>query len=253
MELVVLGSGAAVPSARRAAPGFLLRAGVDAAVLDTGWGTMDRLLAAGVGLQSVSHLLYTHNHLDHTAELAPWLFASRVPTAARAAPLTICGSAGFMRMLSSLRSLYGHWLDAASYPLRLVTMDGSRSDPVAFEGWTARAYAVSHIESSVAFRITNDSGKSLVYTGDSAACDELVEAARDADLLLIEASSPDGDELPGHMTPSEAGAIASRAGARRVLLTHLTPTCDGVDMLAQLRRTYDGEAAVAEDGMRLQV
>jgi ribonuclease BN (tRNA processing enzyme) len=59
--------------------------------------------------------------------------------------------------------------------------------------------------------------------------------------------------VPRHLTPSAAGEVASRAGTRRVVLTHFYPACDGVDMLQQLRKTYAGEAVLAEDGMTLDL
>lgn len=256
MELIILGSGTAAPSLTRAAPGCLLRVGGDALVLDSGPGTMRRLLRAGVRHDEVTHLLYTHNHLDHTAELAAWLFTGNIPALARRKPLTILGSAAFMRMLSSLRGLYGHWLDASSYDLTLVTLQaGSEapSRPVAFDGWTVQAFAVSHIESSLAYRITDASGRVFAYTGDSGPCDSLIDLARDADLLLIEASTPDGQRLEGHLTPSDAGEVARRAGARKVVLTHFYPVCDEADILGQLRRVFDGAALLAEDGMKVTV
>lgn len=247
----MLGSGTAAPSMRRSAPGYLLRVGADLVVLDAGPGTLRRLLEAGVTHEQVTHILISHTHLDHTGELAPWLFASRIPAMARRTPLTIAGSARFQETLSGLRSLYGRWLDAATYTLSLVSMDGAAGSPIAFAGWTARAFPVNHIDSSLAYRITDASGRVLAYTGDTDRSASLVELARDADLLLIEASSPDGMKIEGHLTPSEAGEVARLAGARRVVLTHLYPVCDGVDMLGQLRATYAGEAFVAEDGMRI--
>lgn len=260
MELIILGSGTAAPSLRRGAPGYLLAPGGDRVVLETGCGTMARLLKAGVSHDQVSHILYSHNHLDHTGELASWLFTSRIPASARTAPLTIAGSAGFMRMLASLRALYGHWLDAETYALTLVTLgaaggDGDRTagPVVSFGSWSVQAFPVNHIESSLGYRITDDHGRVLAFTGDSDRCGSLVEMARGADLLLIEASSPDGEKIEGHLTPSEAGEIARRAGVGRVVLTHFYPACDQADMLGQLRRTYDGEAVLAEDGMRVTI
>ena len=253
MELIVIGSGTAAPSLTRAAPAYLLKVGDDVVVLDTGPGTLRRLLQMGIRHEQVTHLLYSHNHLDHSGELAPWLFTSRVSASARTTPLTIAGSAGFMTLLASLRELYGHWLDARDYRLTLVTLPvtGAGGPPVTFHDWALQAFPVSHIDSSLAFRITNASGRVFVYTGDTDVCESVVEAARDADLLLIEASSPDGMKVEGHLTPSEAGRIATQASAHRVVLTHFYPACDGVDMLGQLRRTYAGEAAAAEDGMRI--
>ena len=256
MELTILGSGTAVPSLARAAPGYLLRVGRDIVVLDGGSGTLVRLLEAGVRHDQVSHLLYSHHHLDHCGELAPWLFTSNIPASARTTPLTIIGSAGFMSMLASLRSLYGRWLDARTYTLTLATMSPATAPAaplLAFEGWSVRAFPVNHIDASLAYRITDDAGRVFAYTGDTGMSEGLVDLARDADLLLIDASTPDGMSIEGHLTPSEAGDIARRAGARRVVLTHFYPACDGIDMLAQLRRVYTGEAFAAEDGMRFTV
>jgi ribonuclease BN (tRNA processing enzyme) len=165
-----------------------------------------------------------------------------------------------MRMLASLRELHGHWLDAATYTLTLVTLggndgagEGADGSSVSFGTWSVRAFPVKHIESSLSYRITDDRGKVLAFSGDSDVCDSLVEMARGADVLLIEASSPDGQKAEGHLTPSEAGEIARRAGVGRVVLTHFYPACDQADMLGQLRRTYSGEAVLAEDGMRLTI
>jgi len=248
-RLTILGSGTAAPSTRRGASGHLLSIGEERLVFDTGPGTLDRLLRAGTDPHTVSHLFYTHNHLDHTGELAPWLFAGRVPQAGRREPLTIAGSPGFMDMLDALRGAYGHWIEPEGYRLDRVTLDAAARSMLTASRWSAQAFPVAHIASSIGYRVTLDTGKTFVYTGDTGPCESLVDLCRDADLLLIEASAPDGAGVSGHLTPSQAGEAASRAGARRVVLTHFYPACDRVDMLEQLRKTYDGEATLAEDGM----
>jgi ribonuclease BN (tRNA processing enzyme) len=248
-RLTILGSGTAVPSARRGASGHLLVIGEDRLVFDTGPGTLDRLLRAGVDPHTVGHLFYTHNHLDHTGDLAAWLFAGRVPQFGRLQPLTIAGSPGFMEMLEALHGAYGRWVEPETYRLDRVTLDAAARSTLAAKSWSVQALPVDHIASSIGYRVTLDTGKTFVYTGDTGPCDRLVDLCRDADLLLIETSMPDGAGLPRHLTPSQAGEAAARAGARRVVLTHFYPPCDRVDMLEQLRRTYDGEAALAEDGM----
>ncbi len=253
MQLTILGSGTAVPSLRRAAPGYLLRAGSDLVIMDAGSGTLQRLLRHGVKHDEVSHLLITHTHLDHCGEIAPWLFASRIPASRRTRPLTIGGSAGTLEMLAGLRGVYGHWLEAAAYDLRLLALEGRSGAVQQFEGWSLRAGEVNHIGSSLAYRVEDASGHSVVYSGDTAFCEELIELARGADLLLIECSAPDGLGMPGHLTPSEAGEIARRAAVRRVVLTHLYPACDEVDIMSQLRSAYDGPAALAEDGATFHI
>jgi len=253
MRMTILGSGTAVPSLRRGAPGTLLEVGGDRVVIDAGPGTLQRLLRAGLTHDRVTHILITHNHLDHCGELAPWLFTARVPGASRTAPLIIGGSSGFMRMLSGLQQVYGHRVEPAGYTLTLITMDGAVAAPLAFDGWTLQAFPVNHIGSSFGYRIVDDAGTTFACTGDTDTCDGVVELARDADLLLVEASTPAALKTPGHLTAPEAGTIARRAGARRVVLNHFYPACDEVDMLAELRATWNGDATLAEDGMSLEI
>jgi ribonuclease BN (tRNA processing enzyme) len=89
----------------------------------------------------------------------------------------------------------------------------------------------------------------MAYSGDSEPCDGLVAAARGADLFICEAAMPDEKKVPGHMTPSLAGLMAERAQARRLVLTHLYPACDGVDIVKQAQGTYKGPVMAAEDLM----
>jgi ribonuclease BN (tRNA processing enzyme) len=80
-------------------------------------------------------------------------------------------------------------------------------------------------------------GKSIAFSGDTDVCEGLVEAARDANLAVFESSFPDGQKAVGHLTPGEAGEIASRSNAERLLLTHFYPECEGEDIFVQCRRS----------------
>jgi ribonuclease BN (tRNA processing enzyme) len=75
----------------------------------------------------------------------------------------------------------------------------------------------------------------------------------ETDLLVLECSFPDERKVPGHLTPSLAGRIANETRCRRLLLTHLYPECDQVDVLSQCRRTYSGDVLIAEDLLRISV
>ena len=89
----------------------------------------------------------------------------------------------------------------------------------------------------------------MVYSGDTDECETLIELAAGTDLLICESSMPDQHKVPGHLAPSLAGAIASRAKVKRLVLTHLYPLCDEVDIVKQARSTYKGPITVAEDLM----
>jgi ribonuclease BN (tRNA processing enzyme) len=68
-------------------------------------------------------------------------------------------------------------------------------------------------------------------------------------LLICEAAMPDQLKVPGHLTPGLAGRIAQKANAQRLVLTHLYPACDEVDIVKQARKAYKGEIFPAEDLM----
>jgi len=251
MEVTVLGSGTAVPHPERGSAGYLIRGGGRSALVDLGPGTLRTLAAIGVSPSDPEAVAFTHLHLDHTAELAPLLFALRNPGIGRTKPLTLLGAQGFREFYARLRRMYGPWVEPLAYPLEIEEVDRR---PVSFGGFTLRAFPVLHTPQSVAFRVEDPStGRTVTFSGDSDRCDGLVDAARGADLAVFECSFPDGRKVEGHLTPGEAGEIASRAGAKRLLLTHFYPDCEGEDLLGQCRRTYGGEILLAEDRLRIAV
>jgi len=80
-----------------------------------------------------------------------------------------------------------------------------------------------------------------------------VELARGAHTLLIDCSFPDDRPVPGHLTPSGVAHIASEAGVERVVLTHISPQAERVDLVSEVARGYAGEVIAAEDGLKLDV
>jgi ribonuclease BN (tRNA processing enzyme) len=108
---------------------------------------------------------------------------------------------------------------------------------------------VDHPVPAFAFRI-EVAGRVLAYTGDTGPTEALLEIARGADLLLAEASFRDEDDNPAslHLTGVEAGALAAKAAAKRLVLTHVPPWHDASGMLAEAAAAYDGPAELAVAG-----
>jgi ribonuclease BN (tRNA processing enzyme) len=102
-------------------------------------------------------------------------------------------------------------------------------------------------------------GRSLVYSGDTAACDALVELATGADVLLCEATwphvCPDGKAPPPgvHLSGREAGEHAAAAGVGRLLLTHVAVWFDPAVVLAEAKETFDGPVEVVTAGGQYQI
>jgi len=251
MELIVLGSGTALPHPHRGSAGQLVLCGDRTILVDAGPGTLRKLALLGIALTAVDAAAFTHLHLDHTAELAPILFALRNPGIGRTRRLTLLGAPGFREFYARLRKMYGAWVEPLDYLLEVEEIDRR---PFSLGGIVISAFPVSHTPQSIALRLADPDGGSVVaFSGDTDVCEGLAEAARDADLAVFECSFPDERKTEGHLTPREAGEIASRAGAKRLLLTHFYPECDGVDILGQCRKHFAGEILLAEDLLRVAV
>ncbi|HDI58899.1 MAG TPA: ribonuclease Z [Desulfobacteraceae bacterium] len=251
--VTILGSGTCVPSLKRSSAAILVRSGPARILVDVGAGTLHRLVAAGETVFSITHLLLTHFHPDHSGALPAFLFANKYPAIQRQVPLKLIGGPGLRRFFQGLTAAWGHWLQLPDHLFSLVERSAGDRECFAAQGFVLRACPVAHNPESLAYRITGTDGVSVVYSGDTDTCDALVELARGADVFICEASLPDGQKVPGHLTPSLAGRLAARAAVAHLVLTHLYPECDGVDIAAQCRRTWSGPLTVARDLMQIRV
>jgi ribonuclease BN (tRNA processing enzyme) len=252
ITVTVLGSGTCVPSLDRSSCSVLVESGGRKWLIDSGAGTLRRMLEAGTTIFELSYLLYSHLHPDHTADLVPLLFATKYPDGiSRTEPLTIVAGRGFADFYGRLKQVYGNWIDIGGHLLRIVEMDVRGHDQIRLAGVTIDTAPMDHSPQSVAFRLTGPGGRSLVYSGDTDYSEQLVDLAQQADLLICESAFPEGRKVSGHLTPALAGEIAARAGVHRLMLTHFYPVCDQADVEAECRRTYNGPLILARDLMRV--
>jgi len=251
MNITIIGSGTCTPSLRRAAPCIMIEAGPSKILCDTGPGTLRQLLKAGLSTDMIDALFYTHFHLDHTGELAPFLFASKyADDGPRTRSLTIAGPAGLTKFYDNLKNAYGSWVIPEQFTVNWVELSG---DTAACSGLSVKAASVLHADPCIALRFDAPDGTSVVYSGDTDYCNSLVDLARGADVLILECSFPEHMKKSGHLIPSLAGRIARESACKKLVITHLQPPCDRHDLLTPLRREYGGEVVIAEDLMAFSV
>jgi len=252
-RVTILGSGTCVPSVKRSACAVMIHTASAVIVLDCGPGTMRRLTETNTAVTDVTHVFFSHFHPDHTGELATFIFANKYPDQTRRKrPLTFIAGKGFTTFYNNYKSVYGHWIELPADRFRLVEMDGGGAI-TDFDGFSVAALPMTHNPESLAYKITGADGKTIVYSGDTDFNENLVTLAKGANLLICEAAFPAEYKVPGHLTPPEAGLIAARAGVRSLVLTHLYPECDQVDMIAQCRQNWSGPLTLAEDLMQIDV
>ena len=102
-------------------------------------------------------------------------------------------------------------------------------------------------------RITDPSGATFVYSGDTGACDALVELARGGDVFLCEASWPHSPPHPPdlHLSGTEAGQAAAMAGVRELLLTHIPQWTSREDVISEAKAEFDGPVHAVVGGAPL--
>ena len=246
-KITLLGTGTCVPSLNRSSCAALVQTDSETVLIDSGPGTMRRLLEAGVCIDELTAIFYTHIHPDHTAELVPLLFATKYPECKRQAPLSIYAGHGFGDFFTALKGVYGPWIDPGAGLVHLTELSVSGGDAFSHGPLKVTTAPVNHRPESIAYRVDLPMGRSVVFSGDTGPSAQLVSLARGADLFVCECSTPDGQAVPGHLTPSLAGSMATEAAVGTLVLTHFYPSCDKVDVEKECRSTYDGQLVLGED------
>jgi ribonuclease Z len=101
-------------------------------------------------------------------------------------------------------------------------------------------------------------GRRVAVTGDTRPCAATAEAARGADLLVHDATFGDAEEARAaetdHSTARQAARIAREAGAKRLVLTHLSTRYDREPetLLEQAKEEFP-EVEVARDGLVMEL
>lgn len=247
MELTVLGSAGTWPGPGGATTGHLLSHDGAHVWLDAGTGTFAKLQEF-IGIDDVAAIVITHGHTDHFIDVLPAFYARHY--GGMGAPhLPFYSPNGFVDGMKLLVSENGRDVMAEAYDFRTIG-PGDEFDvgPMRFT-----TFEMTHVGvEALGFRV-EAGGIVLAYTGDSGPCQAVIDMARDADVLVAEATYQDASsQAYFHMSATQAAEHANEAGAKRLVLTHILPTLDPEISREEAAVVFDGVVDLAVDGTTLE-
>ena len=222
LRLTVLGCSTALPAPDAAAAGFLVEFEDTAILLDVGQGVANRL-GRVADARELAGVFIGHMHADHFLDLAglrylfPWAGrgSSRLPV-----HLPPGGTSRLDELASAISERAGFFDDA-------YAVDEYDPGATFTVGQLKLRFAPGrHYVPAWGVSVEAPDGARLVYTGDTGPSQSMVEFARGADVLLVEATLIDASEDDverGHLTAPEAIDLARDAQAGAALLVHYPP------------------------------
>jgi len=259
MRLTVLGKSPSWQDVDGACSGYLLEEGGTTVLLDCGNGVFAKMRRF-VDYVDLDAVVISHLHADHILDLVPFSYAltyaprqqpvavDRWPGTDHPARPRLYAPPGARDHFRHVCELWGN--DAlVENAFRMEEYDPTTSIEIGSMGISFSE--VPHFVDTFAVSVQSGSGGGrLAYSADSRPAEELVEFARGADLFLVEATLPRPERtgIRGHLTPEEAGQHAKQAGARRVLLTHISDELDQDWACEQASEAFGGPVEVAVEG-----
>ncbi len=247
MRLTVVGCSGSFAGPDSAASCYLLEAEWEGrcwrVLLDLGSGALGSLQRF-VDPLTLDAVLLSHLHPDHYFDISGlYVLWKYHPDGARP-PIPVWGPQGVARQCARA---YGLRRDPGMS--EEFTFHEYDDQPIRLGPFTITVGPVVHPIAAFAFRVVADEAV-LVYSGDTGPCQELVELAVGADLLVSEAAFVESGSNPVdlHMTGKQAGAAAAEAAVSRLVLTHVPPWHDPQTSLAEAREVFDGPIELAVTG-----
>ncbi len=258
MRITVLGKSPSWQDSDGACSGYLIEAGDTRVLLDCGSGVMGKLRRY-CDYVDIDAVVISHLHADHFFDLMPYACAlvyaprqqpvpvDRWPGTDHPARPAMFAPRGALKTFRTLCQAGGMFEDHIEKAFDITEYEPGFSCDVG--PLTVRFHAVPHYLPTFAVEVSDGSAR-ITYAADHSPTDALDEFAAGTDLLIIEATLPRPERtgIRGHLTPAEAGEHASRAGARRVVLTHISDELDAEWAVREAQTTYSGPVCVAEEG-----
>jgi ribonuclease BN (tRNA processing enzyme) len=274
-RLILLGTGGGpAPSVARSFPAQVLLVDEVAYLIDCGNGVARQLVRAGVPLRALRHVFITHHHSDHNADYGTLFVLAWGPRAGGlTTPVDTWGPPPLVAMTGAFLELHAYDIGVRSAShadkpslAALIRPHEIREDGLVLEDERVRVTAVrvphANVEPNFAYRF-DTADRAIVISGDTARSDRLIALAQGADVLVHEVIHPAamsaGAMSPAqvarlatfHTTLDEVGEVATAAGVKTLVLSHLGPPDPQLVTDAMWRAgaqaTFTGEVVVGSD------
>ncbi len=234
----------AEPKNRRRRASVAVRQGDACIVIDTGPDFRDQTLEQAI--TKIDAILYTHAHSDHVNGIDELRYLKFVQK-------QMVDAYGDLDTLSELQARFAHMFTASPdglyqpvvTPRAFATDDYAKPHTIA--GLTLTPFWQKHGTAghSVGYRFG-----SFAYSTDVSVLDETaLDVLKGIDIWLVDCAQYGTDYTIVHPNLEQVQAWNAIVGARRVILTHLTPRLDYKTLMAELPEGYE----VAYDGMEIEI
>jgi ribonuclease Z len=298
LRVVLCGTGDPLPDRNRANSCTAIFAGGNIYLVDIGPGSWKNLSLWRISAPRVAAILLTHFHSDHIGDLGE----ANLETWAngRDHSLRVYGPPGVEQVVDGFAQAYSldegyriahhgaALMPAANWQMQPITVKidtppgtspcaGGTAPVLQENGLKVTGFTVDHAPVAPAYGYRFDyKGRSVVVSGDTIKCANLVAVAKGADVLIHEAQSAhlvqliqEGAERIGnariakimsdiqryHTTPVDAASEANQAGVQLLVLNHLgPPTPNLLARIAFMRGVSDVRPSgvlIGYDGMLL--
>jgi len=242
-KLIILGSSTNIPDEHHENTHMVL-VGQDRMILIDGPGNpFVRLRYAGLDEKKLTDIIMTHFHPDHVSGIPLLLMA--IGLSGRKENLNIFGNQHCLDYMEKLLGFY-EWSSWHTFPTAFKAIPEEKKFFL-MEAAGCKIYTspVKHFIPTIGLRFEfSQSGKVLAYSSDTAPTPNMVDLAKDADILIHEAAG----ESPGHSSAFQAGEIAQEANAKSLYLIHYPTGGFNYQILVdEASQAYDGPIIMAED------
>lgn len=243
MKLTVVGCAGSFPGPESPCSAYLVEADGFRLLMDFGTGALGALQRYA-DMHSIDAVLLSHLHADHILDACSYVVARRYAPQAPLPPIPVYGPEGTAQRLSLAYDGDIRGLEDV-YRFHTLTPGTIEIGPL-----RVTVERMNHPVETYGVRLEHD-GRTLAYSADTGACDALTRLAKEADVFLCEASYLASSDNPPdlHLTGTEAGEHATRAGVRKLLLTHLVQAWGNEAVtVAEAASAYAGPIEVVRPG-----